>query len=140
MKRLVLIAIAWLMCMSTYAQAYEVDFSVDKEKTTATYKLKNNTKFMLTLLKGHFTDLKSYCMVYYISSSGLIECFDIDVIPDKNTVMPIKPGATYLYEIDLKPYKKQYHIIKLEGVFTFVYQKPTKELVPERIERTIEFE
>ena len=54
--------------------------------------------------------------------------------------MPIKPGATYLYEIDLKPYKKQYHIIKLEGVFTFVYQKPTKEPVAERIERTIEFE
>ncbi|MFQ7114237.1 hypothetical protein [Hallella bergensis] len=140
MKRLVLIAIAWLMCMSTYAQAYEVDFSVDKEKTTATYKLKNNTKFMLTLLKGHFTDLKSYCTVYYISSSGLVDCFDIDVIPDKNAVMPIKPGATYLYEIDLKPYKKENHIIKLEGVFTFVYQKPTKELVPERIERTIEFE
>lgn len=139
MKRLALIAFALFMCMSSYAQAYDVDFSINHNKTVVTCKVKNNTKFNMLLLRGHFTDLKSYCEIYYLSENKEVSMFEIDVVPDRKRVV-IKPGGTHFHQIDLKPYKKKYHITKLEGVFTLVYQKPSKELVSETIKRTIEFE
>lgn len=139
MKRLALIMFAMAASMLTYAQAYDVDFSINNNKTVITCKVKNNTKFNMLLLRGHFTDLKSYCEIYYLSANKEVSMFEIDVVPDRKRVV-IKPGGTHFYQIDLKPYKKEYHITKLEGVFTLVYQKPSKELVSETIKRTIEFE
>ena len=138
MKRMVLIAIAWLMCMSTYAQAYEVDFAVDKEKTTATYKIKNNTKCYMSLLKGFISSIKSYCLVYYTTSNGELRYIDIDVLPDDKNLRVIKPGETYQFLFDLSSYRKKYHVTKLEGVFDFLYQESANDdLVPVRIKKVI---
>ncbi len=138
MKRLVLIAIAWLMCMSTYAQAYEVDFSVDQEKTTVTYKLKNNTKYDLFLRRGFFPNMQSYCLVYYTTSTGELRCIDIDVLPDDKYLRVIKPGETYRFEFALSPYTTKYHVTKLEAVFNFLYQKSgDNEFIPVRREMVI---
>ena len=37
MKRLFLITVAIITCALVYAQEYEVEFSINKEKTIATY-------------------------------------------------------------------------------------------------------
>ena len=138
MKRMVLIAIAWLMCMSTYAQAYEVDFSVDKEKTTATYKIKNNTKCYMSLLKGFIENIKSYCLVYYTTSNGEPGYIEIDVLPNDKYLRVIKPGETYQFQFDLSSYRKKYHVTKLEGVFDFLYQQSANDdFVPVRIKKVI---
>ena len=138
MKRMVLIAIAWLMCMLTYAQAYEVDFSVDKEKTIATYKIKNNTKYYMSFLKGFISSIKSYCLVYYTTSTGELRCIDIDVLPDDKYLRVIKPGETYRFEFALSPYTTKYHVTKLEAVFNFLYQKSgDNEFIPVRREMFI---
>ena len=138
MKRLVLIAIAWLMCMSTYAQAYEVDFSVDQEKTTVTYKIKNNTKYYMSFLKGFISNIKSYCLVYYTTSNGELRYIDIDVLPDDKYLRVIKPGETYQFQFDLSSYRKKYHVTKLEAVFDFLYQKSANnDFVPVRREKVI---
>ena len=138
MKRLVLIAIAWLMCMLSYAQAYEVDFSVDKEKTTATYKLKNNTRFNMFLVYGHFSSLKSYCRVYYTLSDGEDSFIDLDVRENDRKPGIIKPGETYFYQIDILPYKKRYQVTKLEGAFQLLYRESANDdLVPVRIKKVI---
>ena len=138
MKRLVLIAIAWLMCMSTYAQAYEVDFAVDQEKTTATYKIKNNTKCYMSLLKGFIENIKSYCLVYYTTSNGEPGYIEIDVLPNDKYLRVIKPGETYRFEFALSPYTTKYHVTKLEAVFNFLYQKSgDNEFIPVRREMVI---
>ena len=138
MKRMVLIAIAWLMCMSTYAQAYEVDFSVDKEKTTVTYKIKNNTKCYMSLLKGFIENIKSYCLVYYTTSNGEPGYIEIDVLPNDKYLRVIKPGETYQFQFDLSSYRKKYHVTKLEGVFDFLYRESANDdLVPVRIKKVI---
>ena len=138
MKRLVLIAIAWLMCMSTYAQAYEVDFSVDQEKTTVSYKIKNNTKDYMAFLKGFISSIKSYCLVYYTTSNGELRYIDIDVLPDDKNLRVIKPGETYQFQFDLSSYRKKYHVTKLEAVFDFLYQKSANnDFVPVRREKVI---
>ena len=138
MKRLVLIAIAWLMCMSTYAQAYEVDFSVDQEKTTVSYKIKNNTKDYLFVFKGFFSNLRSCCMVIYALPNGETGFVDIDVIPDKERVKVIEPGETYQFQFELSSYRKKYHVTKLEGVFDFLYRESANDdLVPVRIKKVI---
>ncbi|MFQ7114238.1 hypothetical protein [Hallella bergensis] len=138
MKRLVLIAIAWLMCMSTYAQAYEVDFSVDQEKTTVSYKIKNNTKDYMAFLKGFISSIKSYCLVYYTTSNGELRYIDIDVLPDDKNFRVIKPGETYQFQFELSSYRKKYHVTKLEGVFDFLYRESANDdLVPVRIKKVI---
>ena len=138
MKRLVLIAIAWLMCMSTYAQAYEVDFAVDQEKTTATYKIKNNTKCYMSLLKGFIENIKSYCLVYYTTSNGEPGYIEIDVLPNDKYLRVIKPGETYQFQFDLSSYRKKYHVTKLEGVFDFLYRESANDdLAPVRMKKVI---
>ena len=138
MKRLVLIAIAWLMCMVSYAQAYEVDFSVDQEKTTVSYKIKNNTKDYMAFLKGFISSIKSYCLVYYTTSNGELRYIDIDVLPDDKNLRVIKPGETYQFQFDLSSYRKKYHVTKLEGVFDFLYRESANDdLVPVRIKKVI---
>lgn len=140
MKRLVLIMLIFITSVFTYAQDYEVVFSVNKKKTVVTCKVKNNTKFDMVLLRGHLFDLKSYCTVYYISASGKVSFFDIGVMPDEKKRVLIKPGETHFYQIDMLPYNKIYHITKLKGVFEFIYQKSTQELASERITKIINFE
>ena len=128
----------WLMCMLSYAQAYEVDFSVDQEKTTVTYKLKNNTKYDLFLRRGFFPNMQSYCLVYYTTSTGELRCIDIDVLPDDKYLRVIKPGETYQFQFDLSSYRKKYHVTKLEGVFDFLYQQSANDdFVPVRIKKVI---
>ena len=83
---------AWLMCMLSYAQAYEVDFSVDQEKTTVSYKIKNNTKDYLFVFKGFFSNLRSCCMVFYALPNGETGFADIDVIPDKKKSKGYRAG------------------------------------------------
>ena len=138
MKRLALIAFALFMCMSSYAQAYELDFFVDKEKTTASYKIKNNTKYYMSFLKGFISSIKSYCLVYYTTSNGELRYIDIDVLPDNKNFRLIKPGETYQFQFDLSSYRKKYHVTKLEAVFNFIYQKSeNNNFVPVRIEKVI---
>lgn len=138
MKRMVLIAFAWIMCMSIYAQAYEVDFSVDKEKTTASYKIKNNTKYYMAFLKGFIENIKSYCLVYYTTSNGEPGYIEIDVLPNDKYLRVIKPGETYQFQFDLSSYRKKYHVTKLEGVFDFLYQQSANDdFVPVRIKKVI---
>ena len=138
MKRLVLITFILFMCMSSYAQAYDLDFSVDKERTTATYKLKNNTKYDLFFRRGFFPNMQSYCLVYYMTSNGELGSIDIDVLPDDKYLRVIKPGETYQFQFALSPYTKKYHVTKLEAVFNFIYQKSgNNNSVPVRIEKVI---
>ena len=124
--------------MSTYAQAYEVDFSVDQEKTTVSYKIKNNTKYYLFVIKGFFSNLRSCCMVIYALPNGETGFVDIDVIPDKERVKVIEPGKTYQFQFDLSSYRKKYHVTKLEGVFDFLYRESENDdLVPVRMKKVI---
>ena len=139
MKRLVLITFILFLCMSSYAQAYEVDFSVDKEKTTASYKIKNNTKDYMAFLKGFISSIKSYCLVYYTTSNDELRYIDIDVLPDDKNFRVIKPGETYQFQFDLSSYRKKYHVTKLEGVFNFIYRESANDdLVPVRIEKVVD--
>lgn len=126
------------MCMSTYAQAYEVDFAVDQEKTTATYKIKNNTKCYMSLLKGFIENIKSYCLVYYTTSNGEPGYIEIDVLPNDKYLRVIKPGETYQFQFDLSSYRKKYHVTKLEGVFDFLYRESANDdLAPVRMKKVI---
>ncbi len=139
MKRLALIAFALFMCMSSYAQAYELDFFVDKEKTTANYKIKNNTKCYMSLLKGFIENIKSYCLVYYTTSNGEPGYIEIDVLPNDKYLRVIKPGETYQFQFDLSSYRKKYHVTKLEGVFDFLYQQSANDdFVPVRIKKVVD--
>ena len=122
------------------AQEYEVEFSINKEKTIATYMIKNCTDSYLSLIKGiskNNDSMISYCHIYYKLPNGNNSIIFIDVIPSANIVLPIEPGDSYIFQIDLTPYKK-YNITKLEGCFRIIYKNAKDESVAKNIIKHIE--
>lgn len=142
MKRLFLITVAIITCALVYAQEYEVEFSINKEETIATYMIKNCTDNYLSLIKGiskNNDSMISYCHIYYKLPDGNNSIIFIDVIPSADIVLPIEPGDSYIYQIDLTPYKN-YNIIRLEGCFRIIYKNANNESVSKNIIKNIEMQ
>lgn len=143
MKRMILIMVTLIACLSVHAQGFEVEFTVNKEKTVAIYKIKNYTGFILGLMKGPTASpesMKSYCEVYYkLSDGGKIYSSVLDVVPSRKSAIGIASGQSYLYQVDLTPFKDK-HIIKLEGSFHVIYQKSVNIFEAKHIIKSIDME
>ena len=140
MKKLFLIIVSIITCTLVHAQDYKVEFSINNDKTIATYMIKNNTAHYLSLIKGiskNNDSMNSYCHIYYKLPNGNNSIIFIDVIPSANIVLPIEPGDSYIFQIDLTPYKK-YNITKLEGCFRIIYKNAKDESVAKNIIKHIE--
>lgn len=90
-------------------------------------------------MKGYVIDdlMRSYCELYYKTKDRRIQSKIIDVIPSKEMGISVEPGKSYIYQIDLTPYKN-YNIIKLEGCFRFVYKNANNEFVSKNIIKSID--
>lgn len=140
MKRIILIMIVLIAGLSVHAQGFEVEFTVNKERTVAIYKVKNNTEFVLALMKGPSASpdsMKSYCEVYYKSGNGKIFSSILEVIPYPKVLIPIASRQSYLYKVDLTPFKDK-HIVKLEGCFHLIVRKTVKDFETKRIIKSID--
>lgn len=81
----------------------------------------------------------SCCHIYYKLPDGNNSIIFIDVIPSADIVLPIEPGDSYIYQIDLTPYKN-YNIIRLEGCFPIIYKNANNESVSKNIIKNIEMQ
>lgn len=142
MKRLFFTILILITCGFVSAQDvqdYKVEFSIDNDYTIVTYKIENDTNDKLALMKGYVIDdlMRSYCELYYKTEDRRIQSKIIDVIPSKEMGISVEPGKSYIYQIDLTPYKN-YNIIKLEGCFRFVYKNANNEFVSKNIIKSID--
>ena len=130
MKRLFFTILIMITCEFVYAQDYKVEFSINNDNTIVTYKIENHTNYKLALMKGSTIDdlMRSYCELYYKTKDGRITSKIIDVIPSKKMGISIESSKSYIYQIDLTPYKN-YNIIRLEGCFRIIYKNTKNESV-----------
>ena len=70
------------------------------------------------------------------TGNGRITSKIIDVIPSKKMGISIESSKSYIYQIDLAPYKN-YNIIKLEGYFRIIYKNANNESVSKNIIKSI---
>ena len=75
MKRVILIMLALIAFVLVNAQNYKVDFSVNKEKAIANYKIKNCTKYDLYLVRTHDANLSAgcHCAINYENKDGHLQ-------------------------------------------------------------------
>ncbi|MDN0053492.1 hypothetical protein QVN91_11120 [Bacteroides caecigallinarum] len=141
MKRLFLIIVSIITWTLVYAQDYKVEFSINNDNTIATYKIENHTNYNLALMKGSTIDdlMRSYCELYYKTLDGRITSLILDVIPSKKMGISIEPNKSYIYQIDLTPYKK-YNITTLEGCFRIIYKNAKDESVAKNIIKRIDLQ
>ena len=139
MKRLFFTILIMIACEFVYAQDYKVEFSINNDNTIAIYKVENHTNYNLALMKGSTIDdlMRSYCELFYKTKDGRIKSIIIDVIPSKKMGISIEPSKSYIYQIDLTPYKN-YNIIKLQGCFRIIYINAYHESVSKNIIKSID--
>ena len=83
--------------------------------------------------------MRSYCELYYKTLDGRITSLILDVIPSKKMGISIEPNKSYIYQIDLTPYKK-YNITTLEGCFRIIYKNAKDESVAKNIIKRIDLQ